>query len=199
MASCSALGSPRGLPRAQTTCWVSSSAATSGAGSAAVRIRSMLIGRCAVSLSLMALLWQSSIMASRADDIRFAVLPFTQATQPEHLCSRAGPGHISGGWDPTARQIDEAEALLPDYVRSLARQVPRLERPFLSLDESYRQYLGVVIDGRRLIYVNLFRRPALTDWRTHFIHVCDGGAVFWGVLFDPRTRRFSFPQFNGTM
>jgi hypothetical protein len=156
-------------------------------------------GRCAVSIIFTALLGLSGITAPRADEIPFTVLPSTQATQPEHLCSRAGPGQISGGWDPTTSQIGEAEALLPGYVSSLGRRVPRLERPFPSLDESYRQYLGVVIGGTRLIYVNLFRRSLPTDWRTHFVHACDGGAAFWGVLFDPRTRRFFSPQFNGTI
>jgi hypothetical protein len=65
--------------------------------------------------------------------------------------------------------------------------------------ESYRQYLGVVIGGRRLIYVNVFPRRPSTGWRTHFVRVCDGGAAFWGVLFDPQARRFFSPQFNGTI
>ena len=156
-------------------------------------------GRCALSITFMALLCHSSVTAPRADEIPFTVLPSTQAPQPERLCSRSGPGHISSGWDPTTSQIRQAEALLPAFVESLGRAVPRLERRVPQPDESYRQYIGVVIGGRQLIYVNVFPRRPSTGWRTHFVHVRDGGAAFWGVLFDPQARRFFSPQFNGTI
>lgn len=135
-----------------------------------------------------------------ADDPAFTVLPATQLVHLDRLCSREGPGLISGGWQPTPSQIAKAEALLPSFVRAN-------RRPKEPLGEHYRQYLGVVISGRRLIYVNVFPRwlverrelagVAPQDWRTVFVSVCDGGDGFWGALYDPETLRFSSPRFNG--
>lgn len=97
----------------------------------------------------------------------------------------------------------------------------RDQQPPKPLDEYYRQYLGVVIGDKRLIYVNLFPHELVErsarigkelqriakergriskepeDWRTTFMGVCDGGAAFWTVLFDPRTLQLSSPRFNG--
>ncbi|MEM1178259.1 MAG: hypothetical protein AAGM22_07950 [Acidobacteriota bacterium] len=58
-----------------------------------------------------------------------------------------------------------------------------------------RQYLGLVIDGRRMVYIiGIFgsSKPfnALRDY-------CDGGDGLFGVLYDPKTERFSDLAFNG--
>ena len=134
----------------------------------------------------------------QADDSAFTVLPPTQVVHLDRLCSRDGPGLIREGWQPTPGQIAKAEALLPSFVRANRRPKEPL---------GYRQYLGVVIGGRRLIYVNVFPRwlverrelvgIAPQDWRTVFVSVCDGGDGFWGALYDPETLRFSSPRFNG--
>jgi hypothetical protein len=159
----------------------------------------MSVNRRALALSFVLLLWRSST-ASVAEEVAFAVLSSTQVTHLERLCSRESPGRISSGWDPAFSQIALAEARLHSFVTAN-------RRPSRPLGEYYRQYLGVVIDGRKLIYVNLFPRSlverrelggVLRDhWRTDFVDVCDGGDAFWGVLFDPAARRFFSPRFNG--
>ena len=58
-----------------------------------------------------------------------------------------------------------------------------------------RQYLGLVIDGRRMIYIigvygTSTPGPGLWDF-------CDGGCDLFGVLYDPETERFSDLAFNG--
>lgn len=153
--------------------------------------------RWLLPITLMVLLCASPAVL-QADDSAFTVLPSTQVVHLDRLCSRDGPSLISGGWQPTPGQIAKAEALLPSLVRANRRPKEPL---------GYRQYLGVVIGGRRMIYVNVFPRwlverrelagIAPQDWRTVFVSVCDGGDGFWGAVYDPETLRFSSPRFNG--
>jgi len=136
-----------------------------------------------------------STAAPAAEDVAFAIVPFPQVTNL--VCSREVPGHVSSGWDPTPALVAEAEARLPGFV-SMNRTMNGYRRPPKPLDEYYRQYVGVVIGGERFIYVNLFPRSlAEGGWRTGYLLVCDGGAEYWSVLFDPKKLRFFSPRFNG--
>jgi hypothetical protein len=136
---------------------------------------------------------------SYAADPPFTVLAPTETMHLGRLCSREGPGKVSQGWLPTPEQILQAEAVLPKFIRANGR-------PNGPLSYYYRQYLGVVIGDKRLIYVNVFPRWLIerdelkgmspSNWRTAFINICNGGDGFWGALYDPQTARFSSPRFN---
>lgn len=75
------------------------------------------------------------------------------------------------------------------------------------VDLYLRQYAGVIVGGRRYIYINAFAAGLLDEWpeqvvepqwkRVAFI-TCDGGRAFWGALYDPETRRFSELSINGS-
>lgn len=114
------------------------------------------------------------------------------AAQVLDTCSRPSPGReagrVSGYWAPGRQQIDQLEAKLP----ALESQVPGV----LDFD---RQYVGIEVDGKQLIYINAFHLPADNTVRParEAVRVCDGGAQFWGAVFDPATRAFSELQFNG--
>lgn len=67
------------------------------------------------------------------------------------------------------------------------------------VNDYYRQYVGVVVDGRRLIYVNAYaadepleglKTTPVTGW-------CDGGESAWGVLYDAESKRFFDLAVNG--
>ena len=62
-----------------------------------------------------------------------------------------------------------------------------------------RQYVGVVVDGRELIYINAFKLPDSPSLKpaTTAVGACDGGAAFWGALYDPQTGAFSEIAING--
>jgi hypothetical protein len=67
-----------------------------------------------------------------------------------------------------------------------------------NIASSWRQYVGIVVGGRRLIYVNGFSaQPPLEHWKTEPVIMCDGGEGAWGVLYDPAKRTFSGLAFNG--
>lgn len=114
------------------------------------------------------------------------------AAQVLDTCSRLSPGQppgrISGYWAPSRAQIEQLEAQLP----TLEAQVPKV----VDFD---RQYVGIEVDGRQLIYLNAFHLPdhSEIDPSREAIRVCDGGAQFWGAVFDPATNQFADVQFNG--
>lgn len=107
-------------------------------------------------------------------------------------CSRPSPGQtpgrVTGYWAPSRQQVEQLEAQLP----SLAAQIP-------GVTDFDRQYVGIEMEGRKVIYLNAFRLPdhSETDPSREAIRVCDGGRMFWGAVFDPATNQFSEVEFNG--
>jgi len=114
------------------------------------------------------------------------------AAQVLDTCSRPSPGRdagrVTGYWAPSRQQVEQLEAALD-----------QLEGPLPSARDFDRQYVGIEAEGRELIYVNAFRLPdgIETDPAREAIRVCDGGAMFWGAVFDPQAGTFSELQFNG--
>jgi len=113
-----------------------------------------------------------------------------------HLCSRGGHQKLDGGWRPGAPDI----ALLEAHLRDISKLRSRCCEPggIASPQSFYRRYVGVVIGGRRLVCVNAFPKEFIPkDWRSRMVNACDGGAAWWGVLFDPVSGRFSDLETNG--
>ncbi len=56
------------------------------------------------------------------------------------------------------------------------------------------QYLGVIIKGKKFIYVNAFPKERMEGENEistgKLVSVCDGGFDYWGVLFDVKTASF---------
>lgn len=75
------------------------------------------------------------------------------------------------------------------------------------LNEYGYQYIGLIINDQRYIYINAFLlnifyghddfETIYKDWQTKPIIFCDGGNGFWGVLFDVNTKLFSQLSING--
>ncbi len=129
------------------------------------------------------------------DEKPFAVLPASEAHNVTRLCSRTGPEKIDDGWVPDKRDIASLEARLSEITNVTSGRGARTT--ISDPRRSYRQYVGIVVGGRRLIYVNAFPSE-FKDWKTHFLgSICDGGSALWGVLFDPATGTFSDLETNG--
>jgi hypothetical protein len=126
---------------------------------------------------------------------RYTVLPQLKGKHLP-LCSRPGP-KVEGAWDPTVQEILDLESHLPDISKlnaSGAIRGAQISHP----EESLRQYLGIVVNGRNLIYVNAIPKDLPPKgWRKDFVTVCDGGAAVWGVLYNPQTQTFSDLETNG--
>jgi len=99
-------------------------------------------------------------------------------------------------WLPSAAQIAAAERGLAAFV---ADEEPELAR---KLPSYYRQYLGIVRDGRRLIYINVMHQESLTedpeiDPTKELIFVSDGGDWYFQLEYDVATGRYLEFGVNG--
>jgi hypothetical protein len=124
-----------------------------------------------------------------------AILPVSQGPALIKQCSRGSPTNVTGFWSPSPDQIVAIEKLLPALLSKSGHK--------LELSDSYRQYVGVTSNGKKLIYLNSFPKDAFAgssehvDWRTQAVVACDGGPAFWGVEFDPADNTFHNFGSNG--
>ena len=144
-----------------------------------------------------------STTALPAEGNRSTVLPESAAQLLAHPCSRSGPPRFEKSWRPTRADVQALESRLDrvSLLRSagLIRE-KRIENP----SRYYRQYVGIVVGERKLIYLNAFcEKPEDVvvvqggDWRQRPIDVCDGGDCFWSAVYDPVSGEFSDLQVNG--
>jgi hypothetical protein len=135
------------------------------------------------------------------------LLPVSQAKTVSDQCSRPAPNDFSDTWEPNQAQIEEMEWKLNDIskleVKSCCIIGGRVEEP----GDWYRQYVGLIWHGRKVIYINGVSRDkpnykvirdgmVIGDWTTDAVMVCDGGTA-WGVIYDVRTKTFSELAVNG--
>jgi len=136
-------------------------------------------------------------LAACADEVRSAVMGQDQGEIVAEQCSRPNPPPYQSVWQPGPAEVQQLEQDLP----ALDARAPadccgglRVGDP-----KAYdRQYYGIVVQGRRLIYINAFiPTMANKDFRSYSIVLCGGGNGAWGALYDPQSRGFSAFAFNG--
>jgi hypothetical protein len=128
------------------------------------------------------------------------IFPSDKAQALLHQCSRGTPQNIKGFWQPQISQIAGLEQLLPGF---LEKNLSGQRHP--PIQDYGRQYAGLIVKERKIIYVNGFVNGFLSGkkdresqtWRTNPILVCDGGNGFFGVEYDPQTKSFQSLAFNG--
>src|SRR2546428_6255704 len=133
----------------------------------------------------------------------FTVLDGHQAEVLSKQCSRDNPPRFDGTWRPSQQDITDVEAQLPQLhgLRAALCCIPGAR--VTNVHDYYRQYVGLIVGGHNVIYVNAFaaRLRQLFDpddrWRTEPVMACDGGEAFWGAIYDPATKTFSSLAFNG--
>ena len=158
------------------------------------------------ALALLALAAAVATSASAApvlDPAYGTVLQEAEANKLLSQCSRIAPERVEGQWQPSPEQLRELEARLPSALgEALSKRAQnRAEARHIA-----RQYAGFVVAGRKSVYVNAFPQseteppaPGVKpwDWRRKALIVCDGGAMFFGVEYDPEKKTFSHFAFNG--
>lgn len=144
---------------------------------------------------LVALAASSGLSGAAARDRTWTILPESAASEARHLCSREGPPTFEGTWALTARDVRESEQRLG--MVSLLNGDGALDG--IKAPRRYsRQYIGLVIGGRKWKYVDAFMADgSASGWRTKLSDTCAGGTAAWGVLYDPATRCFSQLRANG--
>jgi hypothetical protein len=126
------------------------------------------------------------------------LLPESAAKEVSALCSREGLDNVDGSWRPKNADIVAMESNLwrISKLRSEDGVVgARVRHP----ERDFRQYVAVVVSGRKLIYINAFCSvdgDPPTYWQSRMVKNCDGGCD-WGAIYDPATGRFSHLGTNG--
>ncbi len=134
--------------------------------------------------------------SQQAKASRSVVLPESAAKQMTELCSRPGAPKFDATWAPTEADIKIMESRL-SHVSRLSSKSGIIGEQIEHPEKYYRQYVGIVVKDRRLIYINAFcdEQPP-SDWAKRVIDVCDGGCS-WGVAYDVATGKFSDLEMNG--
>ncbi len=137
---------------------------------------------------------------------RATVLPPETAPSVVRQCTRLGvPVRIQGTWQPTEEQISTLERVLAPALDRGLKTAEDERAHELRVNDYYRQYAGLVVDGRQIIYVNGFHRGFLQDlargdttsWRKEPVNVCDGGEWFFGAEYDVSSGRIRSLHFSG--
>jgi hypothetical protein len=133
------------------------------------------------------------------------LLPTTHARHVLQQCSRETPGPVSGVWTVSPAVIAKLEQDLPKLSKLVSQTCCGKGLSVSDPSAFYRQYVGISINDRDYVYINAFHDHPIylhaqdrDRWRSEPELVCDGGASFWGVLYDPETRQFSQLSFNGS-
>ncbi|HWJ30254.1 MAG TPA: hypothetical protein VNS32_27205 [Flavisolibacter sp.] len=130
----------------------------------------------------------------------YIVKPLNQANMLKQ-CSRSTPSSLEGYWlvDSNAVQslhnnFKKIQKLKPDCCIGIGWRIA-------DLNYYAFQYLGIILDGNKYIYVNAFPNQNFREGKEipldRLIDVCDGGTGFWGVLFDVGAGTFSHLSVNG--
>lgn len=125
----------------------------------------------------------------------YVLLPSSEARKISTLCSRVGP-KVEGTWNLSKADVAKLETHLSrisELTVEHGLRGLRIAHP----EACHRQYLGVIVGGRRLIYVNAFCGIDVSGWRSNFVVICDGGVSVWGVLYDPASGAFFELSTNG--
>ena len=115
----------------------------------------------------------------------------------ESIRSLLGDSRISGYWTPSQADVISLEAGLNNYLQSIANQFPQGPPTGEQLMEYHRQYLGIIEEGRHVIYANYFCKDNNQDWENQFVMVQDGGSCFFQLKFEVGTSRYYDLHING--
>ena len=110
--------------------------------------------------------------------------PTPQMLRP---CSRPGPPPFEGTWDPSQDVIYTLEDRIHKIHRLRATQCCLIGERIDNVNKYFRYYVGIVVEGRRLVYITTGDES----------DVCDGGTCCWSAVYDPESGRFFDLQFNG--
>lgn|SRR3990167_7479310 len=118
---------------------------------------------------------------------KVTILSYSEAARAFFPCSRNGPIGVASSSLPTTSEGISAEERLRTFVQN------RLGR---SVDDFYRQYAALNIDGKRVLYINAFYTHGFAieifspNWRIKYVDICDGSDAFWGVEYHLDKRTF---------
>ncbi len=102
-------------------------------------------------------------------------------------------------WSPAEADVHTLQSGLPAYLQENKSAFYMTETlVWEQLDEYNSQYVGIVLEGRKVIYASyLCKNGEDSGWKENFIFVADGGACYFQFKFDTSTGRFFDLLVNG--
>lgn len=98
-------------------------------------------------------------------------------------------------WTPLKDDVLKLEGKIESYLKqAAAKKSPKL---WSKIAPYKRQYVGLVRNNRRVIFVNFFCQAYDINWKTTAVAVQDGGDCFFTVFYDLGRAAFSNLQING--
>lgn len=105
-------------------------------------------------------------------------------------------------WTPTKEEVLKAEEKLADYLKEAVpnylQEIPKFHvfykdsTLWQDLPEYNRQYVGIVLNGDRKIWLNFFRkRDRGYDWKSTPLSVFGGGTDYFNLIYDINSDTFS--------
>ena len=114
------------------------------------------------------------LAAERTD--QSVILSAEHAPALARQCSRANPPAFQSMWTPSREDIAALEARLPELQKLKAAACCIKGASVSDAANYFRQYVGLVVGGRRVIYINAFHQTVgATSWRDVPVVICDGG------------------------
>ena len=124
-------------------------------------------------------------------------------------------GKVSGYWTPSQGDAEALELKLQAWLNDVQVN-PALANTWLAkhpdsrnyvageiqqILENYarfrKQYVGIVVNGSRRVYVNSFPNTRHDYWTDSFVQVRDGGFWYWNAQYDVETGEFLEFHSNG--
>ena len=108
------------------------------------------------------------------------------------------PGQTATCWTPTEEELLTLENGLAAFLQENPdRFNPEKSPSWERLDDYNRQYIGFILDQKRIIYANFFCDTFETDWKKDYIFVMDGGDCYFQFKYDVEAGEFFDLQVNG--
>ena len=133
-----------------------------------------------------------------------AILKSDKGPEILRQCSRSTPKNVENYFDLTPVEIGDLENNFKKVLDIKSTGCCYSGIKLHGLKKYAFQYIGLIINGEKYIYINAFQIESSDDltrfykkWKTSPVIICDGGDSVWGVLFKLKNKKFSQLSING--
>ena len=134
--------------------------------------------------------------AAFAQREKSTLLPASEVKAVVKQCSRPSPDDFTDTWQPSKEELTEMESRFAEIKKLTVLECCIIGDKVKDPERYYMQYAGIVLKGKKLIYISAIPGDPGDSWKEKAVVICDGGTA-WGVLYDPKTKKFSALAVNG--
>ena len=137
------------------------------------------------------------------------ILPKSDGKKLLNQCSRSTPQNIQAYFDVTKEDVEQLEQNFKRLYSLKSKGCCAPKAKVGNLKNYVYQYVGVEIYSKKYIYINalgFFDKKEVQDnnfffedWKSRPVIICDGGSMFWGVLYNLESQKFSDLSMNGSI